>query len=935
MSHNVNGLSKANYQTDVVDFARAVDDKAIGLFGIQETNRNFERQHMLDSFHTVIKGISTHHQGAVSSAKLQWPSDYQPGGTAVSVRNKWASRFLSRGSDDLGRWSWVTLTGQGTTKITFISGYRVCDGAFESSITSRTVRSQQEWLYADRGLPQVNLRKQFVDDVIKLITAFQKSGHEIVLMMDANERSGTGSAADIISLSCDLKDAHSVSLDLTKPPATHQRGSEKIDFILVSPRVALSIRAASILAFHDGYLSDHRSLIVDFDACSLFAGETSAVVIPSARQLTSTNPIAVHAYVQHMLHHINYHRLEERASWLMEQSDTGQWGPDAILEWERVDDSLAQARRAAEAKCPKKRSGQYPWSPDFDKAGKRLLYWRLRLREFTATKSTIEHLLRSLEQALGLEEDDMEWKTTSEVYAKVLQAGKQLRLVKSQSADLREHHLTEMAKLSAALHNTNNDSVCAAIRAREKSSRQFRQLRGTLRTSTSAGLERIDVPNNQAVLRPGEPVPRIPLVTKEEIEEVLVPHTERRFTQHQETPFGHGYRQRSLGIDCTSSDASDLREGTYDYQLVRLTEEARTWLVELKKKEFAHGEGIISCKISTDDIIEGWSKMRESTSSAPGGHYGHYKTASVAARLPSDHEDHTMVLAEIYSKMMTLPLKHGFAPKRWCNCIDAILEKIPGKPIIEKLRIIMLYEADFNFVLKLIWGKRLVRNAEKYQCLGTSNHGSRKGRQTSDAQLEKLFLYEISRLTRTSLVTVDNDAKSCYDRILKPLSMTACIAVGLPLCAAIMHNTTHHRMVHRIKSRHGLLRPYSGTDDNAHEGTGQGSGASPAIWLIYMVTLLNAFSHFSPGMRVTSPYQSLSVLILAIFFVDDGMPGVNDAAENTARPSEELIASAERITQSWERLLFTSGGGARTHKMLRVRLILGSVWRYASPHTAG
>ena len=88
MSHNVNGLSKANYQTDVVDFARAIDDKAIGLFGIQETNRNFERQHMLDSFHTVIKGISTHHQGAVSSAKLQWPSDYQPGGTAVSVRNK-------------------------------------------------------------------------------------------------------------------------------------------------------------------------------------------------------------------------------------------------------------------------------------------------------------------------------------------------------------------------------------------------------------------------------------------------------------------------------------------------------------------------------------------------------------------------------------------------------------------------------------------------------------------------------------------------------------------------------------------------------------------------------------------------------------------------------------------------------------------------------
>ena len=158
LSHNVNGLSKANSHADVVDFARALNDKNIGLFGIQETNRNFENGHMLDSFHSLIKGVSSHHHGVVSSAKLGLLSDHQPGGTAVSTRNKWASRFLGQGTDDMGRWSWLTLTGQGTIKITFISGYRVCDGALESSITSRTVRSQQEWMYAHRGLPQVNLR---------------------------------------------------------------------------------------------------------------------------------------------------------------------------------------------------------------------------------------------------------------------------------------------------------------------------------------------------------------------------------------------------------------------------------------------------------------------------------------------------------------------------------------------------------------------------------------------------------------------------------------------------------------------------------------------------------------------------------------------------------------------------------------------------------
>jgi hypothetical protein len=129
----------------------------------------------------------------------------------------------------------------------------------------------------------------------------------------------------------------------------------------------------------------------------------------------------------------------------------------------------------------------------------------------------------------------------------------------------------------------------------------------------------------------------------------------------------------------------------------------------------------------------GWAKMRESTASAPGGHYRHYKTASVAARLLEEHPDHYYELACIYAVMCSLPLKHGFSPSHWQRCVDAILEKIQGQPRIEKLHIIMLCKANFNFVLKLIWGKRLVKNAEYHKALGTLNHGSRPGQQCTDA----------------------------------------------------------------------------------------------------------------------------------------------------------------------------------------------------------
>ena len=193
-------------------------------------------------------------------------------------------------------------------------------------------------------------------------------------------------------------------------------------------------------------------------------------------------------------------------------------------------------------------------------------------------------------------------------------------------------------------------------------------------------------------------------------------------------------RHTALGLDCMSADAAALMNGMYDRELEHLSAEARAWLLTLITHNFVNAGGVISTNLTLNNWVNGWARMRESTSSAPGGHYGHYKTAAVAARLPDDHPDHTVVLAEIYAGMATLPLKHGFAPKRWQSCIDAILEKI------EKLRIVMLYEADFNFVLKLIWGHRLVRNAEEHGCLGKSNHGSRSSCQTSDAQLEKLLV---------------------------------------------------------------------------------------------------------------------------------------------------------------------------------------------------
>ena len=96
---------------------------------------------------------------------------------------------------------------------------------------------------------------------------FIDQGHDIILMIDANEGCGAGFAIDRLISVCGLVDAHTLfATQDGAPPPTYQRGSKKIDFILITPRVATAVKSVGILPLHDWYLSDHRALMLDLNS---------------------------------------------------------------------------------------------------------------------------------------------------------------------------------------------------------------------------------------------------------------------------------------------------------------------------------------------------------------------------------------------------------------------------------------------------------------------------------------------------------------------------------------------------------------------------------------------------------------------------------------------------------------------------------------------
>ena len=77
-----------------------------------------------------------------------------------------------------------------------------------------------------------------------------------------------------------------------------------------------------------------------------------------------------------------------------------------------------------------------------------------------------------------------------------------------------------------------------------------------------------------------------------------------------------------------------------------------------------------------------------------------------------------------YSMMLNIPVQLGFSPKRWQQVESVLLEKDKGIPKISRLRIIHLFEADYNLFLKLIWGCCMIGRAEEAMQESRKNRGT-------------------------------------------------------------------------------------------------------------------------------------------------------------------------------------------------------------------
>ena len=142
---------------------------------------------------------------------------------------------------------------------------------------------------------------------------------------------------------------------------------------------------------------------------------------------------------------------------------------------------------------------------------------------------------------------------------------------------------------------------------------------------------------------------------------------------------------------------------------------------------------------------------------------------------------------------------------RWGSALRVLLEKEFGNIYLDKMRAIFLMEADFNWLMKLVFvfAKRMMDQAydagiiplEQFACRGT---------QAAHGVLCKVLFCDMIRALHLVAGLPSVDLGNCYDAVLHPIASIALQAVKVPIMTIVLALSVLQTMTFYLRTGYGV-----------------------------------------------------------------------------------------------------------------------------------
>ena len=905
ISQNSNGISKNENYTKAHEIGEAARAIKADIVGLSETNLNWKERNVKAIVATTLRRYWKQIKTAFSSSDRTFDgTEYQPGGTALIVGQPWSGRAtMQDDTSGLGRWTEATLTGKADRKVTIISAYRVTQNRIENC-GPFTAFTQQWHLLRMKGISSPDPREQFFVDLGIRLSSLRQQQSEIILMLDANDTlQNPNSRFTRWVREQKLVDIHVRKHGTDDEPPTYARGSKRIDYILTSAEISDYVTAAGILPLHEFITSDHRALFIDVALKEYLRDDPNPMVPACCRGIQSNDPRAVRKYRHSLEKKLDRSGLENEIA--DAQHSLQQFGYDETIATvlNSIDHKFATIRLEAERECAIVVS--HPWSPKLREAQRNVQYWKLWLSElklgkdFSAKRRSIKDSPAAVRPTLNTASRELRM------------AQRELRHTIKKAKDLRREHLVDCSDRASIAGKEKVARAIKQIQRSEALKATFTRLRSIMKSTKSGALNHVLVEDGNGNMTT--------VHDQAEINNLLLERNAKHFSQADGTPFTCSPLTELLGRHGTNANCQKILDGTFDTSTIQTTEATKEILRQLKRISC----GTISTIITAEDVRTGYKKWRESTSTSPSGlHLGHEKALlRVEEPVEPDQPVGRKTLSDriflLKANLLNIAIQNGHVYDRWTTVVNAMIEKTPGRPLVSKLRVIHLIESDLNLLTGILWGRRLMWHYERLHELGDDQGGSRSDRKAQDILLFKHILYSVVRLTKTDCSSFDNDAKSCYDRIVMLIASLCSQRVGMEPRACELFLRTLDKTKYHVKTQLGISEgSYSTTDAKTIHGPGQGGRSSPAIWTIISCLLMKCMRTKAKGALFTDPTSKYKVDKISSGFVDDITHFSNSFSASLQDESnlQDLTKATSITAQWWEELLHATGGKLELQK---------------------
>ena len=553
-------------------------------------------------------------------------------------------------------------------------------------------------------------------------------------------------------------------------PRTYERGSRPIDGIFVSP---------SLEASRCGYLPfvlDHRCLWIDIPMEIAFGQESADKTPKQRRRLRNDDPRTRKKYLKIYKKFIEEHRLLERAQFLAEHCSTPPTEED-IEEYNAIDKLRVEGMRQAELKCRKLFLGGKEYCPELGALRHEIQLWMLMIKRRSGGKVNSRFLHRKAKRAKVTGYQRLSLDELREKKDDAFTRYWELAI----KPDRRLSWLEGLCEARAKENNTDGESELRQRIQAERSRKEARLIAKVNGKIRSGAVTTVWAPDGQGG--------RAEMTNRSEMEQALLDESQRRFTQASDTPFMKDPLFSLVGKLGITAASKEILEGTF--QCPEDVDQVTQWYIRQLVQDRA--QFLPSYWELRNEILrEGWKKSRENTAAGPSGlTFSHF--------IANAHDDLT---SELDFLLTSIPYRTGLSPERWQHGTNCWLEKKKGNFNVEKLRTILLYEADFNMMNKFI-GRQMMKSAEHFGDMAPEQFGSRNAKSAIDHCLNKCLVTDLMRQYRIAGALLSNDAKSCYDRILHATASLSMQRIGMPQEPIICMFSTIQNLTHTVRTVYG------------------------------------------------------------------------------------------------------------------------------------